>query len=111
MNWKLTPGRIRCDQDSVLVVHDEPNFKVIEVDLSSKYPGAVEFEVYDSPGRDEVEFVVLPGEDTLRTDEATTRETTLLVTIDGADMRRWRFLCHASRYTWQIVMWKRDIAE
>lgn len=102
MKWKLEPGKIRCDEDSILDLYDTPDFKVFEIDLNSKHPGGATWLV----DRDHVVFTLEVGEDTRRLDESATEDTRFVLTADeGEDLFDWTILSEARRYTWRIVMY------
>lgn len=104
MEWRLTPGRVRCEEGSVLVVHDQPDFKVFEIDLDSKYPGQPSYSVSDT----DAAFMIFPIARTLNINEQSDTITTFELFPDHTeDMREWEYMTEAARYTWRIVMWRR----
>lgn len=98
MKWELHVGQIRTSSDSVLVLHDQPDFYVVQVDLDSKYATPLGV----ASGGSEVEFYVGVGEHTLRHDTDESLGPTRL-TIHGTWSGAWEHLHEVGRYTWRIV--------
>lgn len=104
INWTLQVGHILTDNESVTVLYDEPHLFVIEVDLTSKYAEVLGSRqgLAGHDGHDTIEFVLMPGERTIRCDEdAGDRYTELRV--HRPDIGSWSFMQEVTRYTWRIV--------
>lgn len=98
-------GRVKVNVDSVLHIHNHPQFQVFEFDLESKYPGMVGYFI----GGNTVEVLIGAGERTLHTRD-TDQDTRITFTADG-DISGWTVVANAARYTLRVVMYNNGYPE
>jgi hypothetical protein len=96
----LDPGKARVNVINIL--HDTPEFMVIEIDMNSKYVWpAVAFGDTDN-GASEIWFMT--DAHSLHLDESTEKQTMLLMPERTAG---WDVMADAGRYTIRIAAWRR----
>lgn len=96
----LDEGKARVNVIEIL--HDTPEFMVIEIDMNSKYiRPVIAFGDADSDGS-EVWLMALGG--ALHLDESTEKQTMLLMPERTAG---WDVMADGGRYTIRIAAWKR----
>ena len=100
--YELRAGAIVVD--NVNVVIDLPNVKILEIDLTSKYPGMVG---YVSMG-DMIGVLIYPNEDTLHRDIDHASEPTEI--LFKLNRREWVAISDAARYTWRIALYRRQVS-
>ena len=97
--FTVTYGKARIHV--IDVIHDTPDFLVMEIDMDSKYiEPVVAWGDADSDGS-EVWFMA--SERALKLDESTDKETALLLPAHTAG---WSVMAQGGRYTIQIVAWR-----
>lgn len=106
MDWELRVGQVETSNEQVLVLHDKPDFIVVEIDLSTKY--AKPF--YTWGDDNEEHFAVHIGECTIKYNPDESLGLTTF-TLRKPDLTDWEFLQDVGLYTWRIAGYRRVVQD
>lgn len=95
----VIPGRVQVSQ--IVQVIDQPDVKVFEVDLASKYPG----DLSDTADERSVSVMILPDEHTLRLDESADGVTEIVFPVECSFA--WTVIANGSKGTVRICLYRR----
>lgn len=99
MDYTLTAGQVRVDDDAVAHVISHDDVHVFEIDLVSKYPG--EIVTWSSGGTVGVDMFA--GERTLEVDDKAIGPTTFTLPLESMD---WILVATGSRYTVRVIAYR-----
>lgn len=102
-NIEIREGAIRVND--IVQVIDLDDVKVYEVDLHSKYPGPIGYGWLDD---ETITVMLYADEQTLGVNEGVRDDPTDLKFELPGDLDEWQVVAEGSRYTVQIVFYRRD---